>query len=155
MAKHTNMHRRSLLAASSSLLILTSGCLSESRSSSLETVNDPPEWLSEDNDCEIGYAAGYLSLSGRNEDVGDSVAVVDYNELTDHSKLLVRYSVENGIAKSCSNEVPFMDFLREIDNLALEPYRDENNHGPDTTSIHAAGGYYNIVRLAASDVVFS
>ena len=149
------MHRRFLIAMIGSSLVIGSGCLSENKQNSLGTVENPPEWLSEDDNCDLGSAAGYLSLSEKNNDVGESVAVVDYDDLSERSRLLVQYAVENGIAKSCSNEVPFIDFLREIDNLALEPYRDENNHGPNTTSIHTAGGYYNIVRLAASDVVFS
>lgn len=143
------------MATMSSLPLLGSGCLSNGQSSSLEGVENPPEWLTEDNDCGSGSASGYLNLSVKKDEIRESVAVVEYGELTEESQMIVRYTVENGIAKSCSNEAPFLNLLREIDNLALRSYREEHNHSPETTSIHAAGGYYDIERLAASDMVFN
>lgn len=121
----------------------------------LSPVESPPKWLGSERDCADGPPEAYLDLWNARDSVPESVAVAEYAQLSEDSKLLVRFAVERGRAQTCSRDgvTSFMTLLDDLDELALEPYREENYGHADSTAIHAAGGYYDIDRLVVDDMV--
>lgn len=156
------VQRRQVLATLPGALAASGGCLSRldgdgSGERTLEPVADPPDWLGTDRDCDDddrSTASLYLWNSG--ESVSELTAVADYDELSEESKLIVRFAAEHVHVETCSAEGTraFSNLLRDLDEHALEPYREENIHGADSTAIRAAGTYYDL-RLVVQDMVLN
>ncbi|WP_440989926.1 hypothetical protein [Haloarchaeobius baliensis] len=145
------MRRRQVLATLPGALAASGGCLSSlggggSGVETLEPVEDPPDWLGTDRDCSGGHSTASLYLWNAGDSVSETTAVADYADLSDESKLVVRFAVEHVHAETCSDDGArrFITVLRDLDELALEPYRDEHLYGAESTAIHASGTYYDL-----------
>lgn len=136
-----------------SIAVLGSGCSSDSQSESLEPVENLPDWLTAGDECESSSADGYLNLTGKKDDVADSIAVVEFERLSEESQLMVRFEVQHEIAKTCTDASGFSTLLAEIDNLGRDPYREEHGERPEATAIKVGNGYYEIIRMVVYDQV--
>lgn len=117
------------------------------------TVNDPPDWLHEDRECESGYLLAVLELAGPVESVDSNSAVVKFTEFDQEVKTIVRYSLVHDSAATCTNAKFFEQLLGTIGDNGLDPYREKTGENPDSIYIKIQDHYYRISSFRVRDQV--
>lgn len=157
------MDRRRLLGALGAGAASVAGCVSPGSSAettrrdetgtSVAAVDDPPEWLQQRADCD--YATATLALSERTATVHDRAVVVPYGQLSEDSKVVVRFAVHHGSAETCTDTgaAAFSRLLSDLTDGDWKSYLEEHRERPPATAIRTAAGYYVLSEMRVYDGV--
>lgn len=149
------MKRRRLLEVVVAVGLGHSGCISISKSNAsttLSPVTDPPSWLQREEECPEEEQIAELHLSYKFEEVSNA-AVVRYSELSNTSRLIVRFAVANQGAVTCSNGRPFSDLQYVLGSEAVDSYVETHGVRPEGVFIRFGNHYRKVAYFRVLDGV--